>query len=52
MTALELVIPLTVRVFHERLSVCVGFFPFFCFDGGLCDLIVSFPVHCLSFYFV
>ena len=38
-----------MRVFHERLSVCASF-PFD-FEGGMRDLIVLIPDHCLSTYF-
>ena len=48
----ELSIRFTVRVFRERLSICVCVsFPFGNEDG-LWDLIVSEPGHCLSIYFV
>ena len=41
----------TVRVFCERLSICVcPSFPFG-FDGGMGDLIVLIPDHCLYIYF-
>ena len=41
----------TVRVFSKRLSICVGSsFPFG-FEGGMCDMIVLGPEHCLSIYF-
>ena len=48
----ELFIRFTVRVFHERLSflcVCPSF-PFG-FEGGMWDLLVLIPDHCLSIYF-
>ena len=36
-----------VRVFRERLSICVySSFPFG-FEGGVWDLIVIFPDHCI-----
>ena len=31
--------------------VCVSFFPF-CIEGGMWDVIVVIPDHCLSIYFV
>ena len=38
-----------MRVFHERLSICVYVsFPFG-IEGGIWDLIVLVPDHCLSF---
>ena len=44
----ELFIRLTVCVFRERLSICVwGSFPF-SFEGGMWDLSVLIPDHCLS----
>ena len=47
----ELLIRYTVRVFRERLSICVcSFFPF-SFEGWMWDLIVFIPDHCLSVYF-
>ena len=40
-----------MRVFRERLSICVfASFPFG-FGGGVWDLVVLVPDHCLSFYF-
>ena len=46
----ELFIRLTVRVFRERLSICVcASFPFG-FEGWMWDLIVLVPDHCLSSY--
>ena len=47
----ELFIRFTVRVFRDRLSmcVCVCFFPFW-FWGGMWDLIIFLLDHCLSFY--
>ena len=45
-----LFIRFSVLVFCERLSVCVyGSFPLW-FKGGMLDLIVLVPDHCLSFY--
>ena len=47
----ELFIRFTVRVFRERLSVCVSSsFPFG-FEGGMWDLILFISDHCLSIYF-
>ena len=48
----ELFIRFTVRVFHERLCnfVCV-LLSLFGFEGGMRDLIVFIPDHCLSIYF-
>ena len=41
----------TLCVFCERLSISVSHsFPFG-FEGGMWDLIVSIPGHCLSIYF-
>ena len=39
-----------MHVFSERLSICV--FPSvpFGFDGGMWDLVIIFPDHCLSIY--
>ena len=40
-----------MRVFRERLSICVCVsFPFR-FEGGIWDSTVLIPNHCLSFYF-
>ena len=48
----ELFIRFTVRVFLERLSICMyASFPFG-FEGGVWDLIVIVPDHCFSFYLV
>ena len=42
---------LFIRAFRGRLSVYVfSYFPFG-FEDRVCDLIVSVPDHCLSFYF-
>ena len=42
----------TLRVFLERLSVCVrGSFPFG-FEGEMRELIVLVPDHCPSLYFM
>ena len=39
-------------VYRERLSICVSAASFsFGFEGGICDLIVLVPNHCISFYF-
>ena len=47
----EQFIQFTVRVFRERLSVCVcSSFPFV-FEGGMWILIILIPDHCLSIYF-
>ena len=48
----ELLIRLTVLVFRGRWSnfVCVSFFPFG-IEGGMWDVIVLIPDHCLSLYF-
>ena len=50
-----------MRVFREHLTIFVGvllslfffffFFVVFCFEGGMWDLIVLIPNHCLSIYF-
>ena len=41
----------TVRVFRKRLSFCVcASFPFG-FQGGVWNLVVLIPDHCLSIYF-
>ena len=40
-----------LRVFRERLSVCVCAAFRFGFEGGMWDLLVLVPDHCLSFYF-
>ena len=37
--------------FRERLSVCVCSSFSFSFEGGMWDLIVVIPDHCLSIYF-
>ena len=42
---------ITVRVFLDRLSICVCTSFHFDFEGGMWDLIVLVPDHCLSFYF-
>ena len=40
-----------MRVFRERLSIfAMPIFPFG-FEGGMWDLIVIIPDHCLSIYF-
>ena len=39
-----------LRVFHERLSVCVFASSPYGFEGGMWDLIFI-PDHCLSIYF-
>ena len=40
-----------MRLFCERVSVCAcNYFPFG-FEGGVGDLIVMIPHHCLSIYF-
>ena len=45
----ELLIRLTVHVFHERLSIYIcASFPFG-FEGGMWDLIILVSDHCLSF---
>ena len=47
----ELSIRLTTSAFRKLLSIYVfSCFPFG-FAGRMCDLIVSVPDHCLSFYF-
>ena len=49
----ELVIRFNVVVFHKRLVVCVcvcASFPFG-YEGGMWDVIVLVPDHCLSVYF-
>ena len=47
----ELFIRFTASAFRKLLSVYVfSYFPFG-FEGRMWDLIVSIPVHCLSFYF-
>ena len=46
---MERIIRLTVPVFRELLKVCVC--DFFILLGGLWDLIVLVPDHCLSSYF-
>ena len=44
----RLFIRFTVRVYCERLSICVcAPFPFGS-EGGICDLIVLVPDHCMS----
>ena len=40
-----------MRVFHGRLSVCVGASLSFGFEDGMWDWIVLTPDHCLSIYF-
>ena len=49
----ELFIRFSVRVFRERLSICVCASVFFGLEGGMwdLDLIVFVPDHCLSVYF-
>ena len=39
-----------MRVFRESLSTGVFLFPC-CIEGGMWDLIILFPDHCLSIYF-
>ena len=47
----ELFIRFTASAFRKLLSVYVfSYFPFG-FEGGIWDLIVSVPDHCLYFYF-
>ena len=47
----ELFIRCTARAFRKLLSIYVfGYFPFG-FEGGIWDLTISVPDHCLSFYF-
>ena len=47
----ELLIRFTVSAFRKLPSIYVfSYFPFG-FEGRVCDLIVSVPDHCLSFYF-
>ena len=47
----ELFVRFTVRVYCESLSVCVcAYFPTG-FEGGMWNLIVSVPDHCVSFKF-
>ena len=47
----ELFLWFTVRVFRDRLSVCMfASFPYG-FEGCIWDLIVFIPDHRLSFYF-
>ena len=47
----ELFIRFTASAFRKLLSFYVfSCFPFG-FEGRMCDLIVSVPDHCLSFYF-
>ena len=47
----ELLIRFTASAFRKLPSVYVfSYFPFG-FEGRMCDLIVSVPGHCLSFYF-
>ena len=41
-----------VRVFLERLSVCLCSFFRFRFEAGIWDLIVLIPDHCLFIYLV
>ena len=46
----ELFIRFTASAFRKLLAVYVfSYFPFG-FEGRMCDLIVSVPDHCLSFY--
>ena len=47
----KLFIRFTVRVFRERLSVCVCSSFLFGFKGRMWDLIVLIPDHFLSIYF-
>ena len=48
----ELFIRFTASTFGKLPSIYVfSYFPFG-FEGRMCDLIVSVPDHCLSFYFV
>ena len=52
MSGKELLIRFAARAFRKLLSINVfSYFPFG-FEGGVCDLIVSVPDHCLSFYFL
>ena len=46
----ELSIWLTVRVFRECISICVYASFFLGFEGGMLNLIVSIPNHCLLIY--
>ena len=46
----KLLIGFTVRVFLERFIIFCMFFPFRC-EGGMWDLIVVVPDHCLSLYY-
>ena len=41
----------TARAFRTLLSIYVFSSIPFGFEGRICDLIVSVPGHCLSFYF-
>ena len=45
-----LFIRLTVRVFRERLSICMYSSLPLGFEGGVWDFIVLFPGRCLSIY--
>ena len=47
----KLFVRITVRVFRERLSMCLCASFSFGFEGGMGDLIVVIPDHCLSCYF-
>ena len=47
----KLFIRFTASAFRKLLSIYLSsYFPFG-FEGRMCDLIVSVPDHCLSFYF-
>ena len=48
----ELLIQFTERTFRKLLSVYVFTSIPFDLQGRICDLVVSVPDHCLSFYFV
>ena len=51
MSGKELFIRFTAHAFHKLLTIFVfSYFPFG-FEDRMCDLIVSVPDHCLSFYF-
>ena len=47
----ELIIRFAASAFRELPSVYVFSYFSFGFEGRMCDLIVSVPDHCLSFYF-
>ena len=42
---------MSASAFRKLLSVYVFSYFRFGFEGRMCDLIASFPDHCLSFYF-